>query len=542
MNNEFYFYIFDVIIIIVVLVLVLVVVAVVVLVDVVVVVLVDDVLVAVIAAIVAVIVAVVVFSGGYYAGNPPKTTIQRFYNTFPSAFPAYMYDGISSAYYAGKSSDVFYTTEQEPNGQTQKTGHGEGQQKAAQRTDTGKRARERPTGSSPADGHREQSTGEANRQQPSGRTHGTEHGRDQQAAAQLACINSPPLERLHLLMNEQEPNGQTQKTGQGEGQQTAAQRTDTGNRARERPTGSSPADGHKEQSTEEANRQQPSLLASLVPTPGEPLVPCLSPSKLSESGYFSNDFDPRHPPSLGGIAIGGFPTSPSLRLVFKRVMALTCMGDPNVDHGFYYDVQGRVDVLHSPFFDVAFGNDTTADEYVERVLYQLTLAIEDQLPANRWCLVSRRPSSLNPATSPTTSTRGIPLLLVASLLSEVVSKSMIQLGSSDSDCGFSRSLMSSIMVEQNSARHSKLEGRKGRRVKAEPEVLALAECGNDGLSDESRFKLRWGDAVNDFGVVSDDRASNLLAGAVLLYRPPRRLYFRELRHLSVSFDFDCRAC
>ncbi|KAL0918473.1 hypothetical protein M5K25_010482 [Dendrobium thyrsiflorum] len=77
---------------------------------------------------------------------------------------------------------------------------------------------------------------------------------------------------------------------------------------------------------------------------------------------------------------------------------------------------GRVDVLHSPFFDVAFGNDTTADEYVERILYQLTLAIEDQLPANRWCLVSRRPSSPSPATSPTTSTRGIPLLLVASLL------------------------------------------------------------------------------------------------------------------------------
>ncbi|KAL0917234.1 hypothetical protein M5K25_012283 [Dendrobium thyrsiflorum] len=100
----------------------------------------------------------------------------------------------------------------------------------------------------------------------------------------------------------------------------------------------------------------------------------------------------------------------SASVVFK------CMGDPNVDHGFYYDDQGRVDVLHSPFFDVAFENDTTADEYVERILYQLTLAIEDQLPASRWCLVSRRPSPPNPATSPATSTRGIPLLLVASLL------------------------------------------------------------------------------------------------------------------------------
>ncbi|KAL0910863.1 hypothetical protein M5K25_018959 [Dendrobium thyrsiflorum] len=92
------------------------------------------------------------------------------------------------------------------------------------------------------------------------------------------------------------------------------------------------------------------------------------------------------------------------------------MGDPDVDHGFYYDGQGRVDVLHSSFFDVAFGNDATANEYVEMILYQLTLAIEDQLPMSRWCLVSRRPSPPNPATSPVTSSRGIPLLLVASLL------------------------------------------------------------------------------------------------------------------------------
>ncbi|KAL0924250.1 hypothetical protein M5K25_005066 [Dendrobium thyrsiflorum] len=73
----------------------------------------------------------------------------------------------------------------------------------------------------------------------------------------------PHKERGHRIKQEQEPNGQTQKTGHGEGQQTAAQRTDTGyrarerptgiqrtnigNRARERPTGSSPAD------TQEAN-------------------------------------------------------------------------------------------------------------------------------------------------------------------------------------------------------------------------------------------------------------------------------------------------
>ncbi|KAL0904620.1 hypothetical protein M5K25_026749 [Dendrobium thyrsiflorum] len=60
------------------------------------------------------------------------------------------------------------------------------------------------------------------------------------------------------------------------------------------------------------------------------------------------------------------------------------MGDPDVDHGFYYDEQGRVDILHSPFFDVTFGNDRIADKYVDRIIYQLTLAIEDQLPQGRW--------------------------------------------------------------------------------------------------------------------------------------------------------------
>ncbi|KAL0927408.1 hypothetical protein M5K25_001574 [Dendrobium thyrsiflorum] len=110
------------------------------------------------------------------------------------------------------------------------------------------------------------------------------------------------------------------------------------------------------------------------------------------------------------------PATSTRGIPLLLVASLLCMGDPNVDHDFYYDDQGRVDVLRSPFFDVAFENDTTADEYVERILYQLTLAIEDQLPASRWCLVSRRPSSPNPATSPATSTRGIPLLLVASLL------------------------------------------------------------------------------------------------------------------------------
>ncbi|KAL0909861.1 hypothetical protein M5K25_020768 [Dendrobium thyrsiflorum] len=91
------------------------------------------------------------------------------------------------------------------------------------------------------------------------------------------------------------------------------------------------------------------------------------------------------------------------------------MGDPDIDHGFLYDYQGRVDILISPFFDVPFGNDNTAGEYVDRILYQLTLAIEEQIPAGRWYLVSHPPTSFDPATAPTTTTRSVLLLLVASL-------------------------------------------------------------------------------------------------------------------------------
>ncbi|KAL0913856.1 hypothetical protein M5K25_017348 [Dendrobium thyrsiflorum] len=67
-----------------------------------------------------------------------------------------------------------------------------------------------------------------------------------------------------------------------------------------------------------------------------------------------------------------------------------CMGDPASDHGFLYDEQGRVDILNSPFFDVSFGNDRTADEYVDRVIYQLTLVLEDHLPRGPWYIIESR--------------------------------------------------------------------------------------------------------------------------------------------------------
>ncbi|KAL0918181.1 hypothetical protein M5K25_010175 [Dendrobium thyrsiflorum] len=92
-----------------------------------------------------------------------------------------------------------------------------------------------------------------------------------------------------------------------------------------------------------------------------------------------------------------------------------CMGDPASDHGFLYDEQGRVDILNSPFFDVSFGNDRTADEYVDRVIYQLTLALEDRLPRGPWYIVSNPLTSPNPTSRPAAYTLQVTCLLVALL-------------------------------------------------------------------------------------------------------------------------------
>ncbi|KAL0905025.1 hypothetical protein M5K25_027196 [Dendrobium thyrsiflorum] len=91
-------------------------------------------------------------------------------------------------------------------------------------------------------------------------------------------------------------------------------------------------------------------------------------------------------------------------------------GRSGLDYGFLYDEQGRVDILQSPFFVVTFGNDRTADEYVDRIIYQLTLAIEDRIPQGRWYIIGRPSTPSNLAPNPATTTRGILLPTVALLI------------------------------------------------------------------------------------------------------------------------------
>ncbi|KAL0908505.1 hypothetical protein M5K25_023001 [Dendrobium thyrsiflorum] len=91
------------------------------------------------------------------------------------------------------------------------------------------------------------------------------------------------------------------------------------------------------------------------------------------------------------------------------------MADPERDHGFVFDDQGRVDVLKSPFFDINLEVDATVEDYVDRIFYCLTTAIDDYYPSIQW-QVLHHPPTPSPASFSLGGTISNLLLLVASLV------------------------------------------------------------------------------------------------------------------------------
>ncbi|KAL0928276.1 hypothetical protein M5K25_000148 [Dendrobium thyrsiflorum] len=154
------------------------------------------------------------------------------------------------------------------------------------------------------------------------------------------------------------------------------------------------------------------LILRLVPKLiiGIETFPSLTPSAPTSSSLG------RHPSSLPLAHGHHSPPLPSPRPATHPLLAALplhlsspgkpCMEDPDVDHEFLYDEQGRVDILQSPFFNVTFGSDRTVDEYVDRIIYQLTFAIEDRIPQGRWYLIGRPSTPPNLAPNPATTTRG----------------------------------------------------------------------------------------------------------------------------------------
>ncbi|PKU76989.1 hypothetical protein MA16_Dca001595 [Dendrobium catenatum] len=75
-----------------------------------------------------------------------------------------------------------------------------------------------------------------------------------------------------------------------------------------------------------------------------------------------------------------------------------------------------MDILGSPFFDVYFGNNETDEGYIDRILYQLTLSIEEHIRPGRWVIVSHLQLPPPSAISPSTKVFGTIFLVVVSFL------------------------------------------------------------------------------------------------------------------------------
>ncbi|KAL0926244.1 hypothetical protein M5K25_002458 [Dendrobium thyrsiflorum] len=66
----------------------------------------------------------------------------------------------------------------------------------------------------------------------------------------------------------------------------------------------------------------------------------------------------------------------------------SCMADPEHDHDFVFNDQELINILRSLFFNIDFENDQSVEDYVERILFSLASAIDQQHPPVQWRLTS----------------------------------------------------------------------------------------------------------------------------------------------------------
>ncbi|KAL0914379.1 hypothetical protein M5K25_014723 [Dendrobium thyrsiflorum] len=64
------------------------------------------------------------------------------------------------------------------------------------------------------------------------------------------------------------------------------------------------------------------------------------------------------------------------------------MADPERDFSIIYDDQSLIQILQSPFFDVDLEVDHTVNDYIDRILETVVLAVEDQLGTVEWRLAA----------------------------------------------------------------------------------------------------------------------------------------------------------
>ncbi|KAL0923683.1 hypothetical protein M5K25_007749 [Dendrobium thyrsiflorum] len=75
------------------------------------------------------------------------------------------------------------------------------------------------------------------------------------------------------------------------------------------------------------------------------------------------------------------------------------MADPELDHGFVFDPQGRVDILQSLFFDIDFDIDPSVEDYINRILFTLSNVIDEHQLSVQWQILQHTPVISSPTNS-----------------------------------------------------------------------------------------------------------------------------------------------
>ncbi|KAL0903646.1 hypothetical protein M5K25_028039 [Dendrobium thyrsiflorum] len=74
--------------------------------------------------------------------------------------------------------------------------------------------------------------------------------------------------------------------------------------------------------------------------------------------------------------------SKSSRLLLVAVPS--CMADPEHDHSYVFNDQGQVNILKSSFFNINLEINRTVEDYVDRIVFSLSAAIDEQLSPIQW--------------------------------------------------------------------------------------------------------------------------------------------------------------
>ncbi|PKU78642.1 hypothetical protein MA16_Dca014907 [Dendrobium catenatum] len=91
------------------------------------------------------------------------------------------------------------------------------------------------------------------------------------------------------------------------------------------------------------------------------------------------------------------------------------MADPELEWGLVFNADGSINILRSPCFDVGFEDETTVEEYLERVVPILASIYDRKFAKHTWSLESPAfTPSASSSTSPWLKTLGITTFLVTS--------------------------------------------------------------------------------------------------------------------------------